>query len=178
MCSITEDDFGDDGGAHAMVENSIQIVESGLCKKCNLQNAIAKLMCEQCLITSIRHKFRASLGSSKIVRRHSKVLLSFTGGESNVCLLDMVKFAFEQESYKRLCFDMELVYIDDNCVRKDGQDPIKRLERISDVKSILEQFPNFKCYYMTGKFGVKKVAESTFGKRTQRRTAEKLHMPN
>lgn len=148
MCSIVEEDFGDEGGVHSMVEDlKINGTESEVCKKCNSETAVSRMMCGPCLLINIRHKFRATLGSTKIVRRHSQVLMYFDGTASNVCLLDMVKFAFEQESYKRLCFDMLLVYIDENCMRNDGQDSIKRLEKIQEVKSVLEQFPNFKCYY-------------------------------
>lgn len=148
MCSIVEDDFGDDGGAHAMVEDlKTNGNEVGICKKCNLEVAVARLMCGACLLVNIRHKFRATLGSTKIVRRNSRVLLDFNGTGANICLLDMVKFAFEQESYKRLCFDMDLVYIDENCVHKNGQEVIKRMKKIQEVVAVLDQFPKFKCYY-------------------------------
>lgn len=148
MCSIVEEDFGDDGGAHAMVEDpKSNGADGGICKKCNSESAVARLMCGGCLLVNIRHKFRATLGSTKVVRRHSRVLMDFNGTAASICLLDMVKFAFEQESYKRLCFDMELVFIDEDCVGKHGQDVLKRNERIQEVKSVLEQFPNFKCFY-------------------------------
>lgn len=146
MCSIVEDDFGDDGGAHAMVED-VKLVYSKICKKCKEQSSVAKSMCHQCFVAHIRHKFRATLGSTKIVHRHSNVLLDFTGNAANVCLTEMIRFAFEQESYKRLSFDLEVVFIDENCVTKHGKESQRRFEKIQEVQAVLTQFPNFKCYY-------------------------------
>lgn len=156
MCSVTEDDFGDEGGAHSMVEDpKINGFDGELCKKCHIEACQIKLdfkesMCMTCFLVYVRHKFRATLGSTKIVRRGSKVLLHFTGNAENVCLLDMIKYAFEQESHKRLAFDLELAYIDEHLVDMDGgHDPVKRLRMIQGVTAVLEQFPNFRCYYTT-----------------------------
>lgn len=150
MCSIVEEDFGDDGGAHAMIEDVKTNGETDdVCKKCNMKSTpIILTKCETCFIASVRHKFRASLGCTKVVRRGSNVLLHFNASQESVCLLDMIKFAFEQESHKRLCFDLELVYVDENCVCKDSDlNTEKRLSKIKIVNDILAQFPNFKCYY-------------------------------
>lgn len=156
MCSVTEDDFGDDGGAHAMVEDpKTNGFEGETCKKCNINGAQIKLdfkesMCAPCFLAYARHKFRATLGSTKIVRRGSKVLLHFTGNPESVCLLDMIRFAFEQESHKRLAFDLELIYIDETSVIKaGGDDPSKRLQAVQNVRAVLDQFPNFDCHYTT-----------------------------
>lgn len=137
-----------------MVEDpKINGFEGEICRKCNTETSVIKLdfkesMCMTCFLVYGRHKFRATLGSSKIVRRNSKVLLHFTGGIASTCLMDMVRFSFENEIYKRLCFDMELVFIDEYCVSCDG-DAVKRYEKIQAIKSLLEQFPNFKCFYTT-----------------------------
>lgn len=154
MCSIVEEDFGDDGGAHAMVEDpKSKGIEGEICKKCNIEKSRIKLdfkesMCVTCFLAYVRHKFRATLGSSKIVRRNSNVLLHFTGGPESVCLLDMIRVGFEQEPYKRLVFELEMTFVDESCVEKDIRgDSAKRFERIQEVKSVLEQFPNFKCFY-------------------------------
>lgn len=147
MCSIVEEDFGDEGGAHLMVEpkSNGQLVKN--CKKCNEKAVVAKLMCAECFIISIRHKFRASLGSTKIVRRHSKVLLHFTGTTESVCLTEMIRFAFEEATHKRLCFDLELVFIDENCVSTKPLDVDQRIEKLKQVTKVLDQFPRFKCHH-------------------------------
>lgn len=140
------DDQEDDGGARSMIEDE-EVDDSEICKKCKKQNSVAKSMCHLCFVNSIRHKFRATLGSSKIVRRHSNVLLDFTADAANVCLTEMIRFAFEQESHKRLGFDIVLVFIDEGALLSHGQDAVKRFEHIQELKTVLEQFPNFKCYY-------------------------------
>jgi cytoplasmic tRNA 2-thiolation protein 2 len=155
MCSIVEDDFGDDGGAHAMVEDpKTNGFEGETCKKCNAAPSVIKLdfkhsTCMSCFLLYVRHKFRAALGSTKVVRRNSKVLVHFTGGVASVCLMDMIRIGFEQETHKRLCFEVDLVYVDENCVGSDGQDAGKRLEKVQEVAKVLEQFPNFECFYTT-----------------------------
>ena len=148
MCSIVEEDFGDEGGAHVMVEEPVEeSPKAAVCKKCNEKKAVARLMCEECFVINIRHKFRASLGSTKIVRRHSNVLLHFTGNVESVCLTEMIRFGFEEATHKRLCFELEMVYIDENCLVKEVQDAYQRLEKLHQVQMILKQFPNFKCHY-------------------------------
>lgn len=147
MCSIVEEDFGDEGGAHVMTADQVD-TEEETCKKCKTEKSVIKSMCHNCFLNYVRHKFRGSLGCTKIVRRGSNVLLHFSGSAANVCLTEMIRFAFEQESHKRLSFDLELVYIDENCVLKEGQDdPEFRLKKLCNVKAVLEQFPNFKCHY-------------------------------
>lgn len=154
MCSIVEEDFGDDGGVHAMIEDPkiIEIADE-VCKKCNVEKSVIKLVfkesqCRQCFLTYVIHKFKASLGTTKIVRSGSSVLLNFNAGPESTCLLDMIRFSYELEgSWKRLNFQTTLVYVDEHIVTDDGIDPIKRLKRIEEVKMLLEQYPNFKCYY-------------------------------
>lgn len=152
MCSIGEDDFGDEGGVHSMPEDPKRDdhIEE-LCKKCNNEKTVIKLdfmesKCRTCFMTYVRHKFRATLGSTKIVRRGSNVLLYFNANAESVCLLELIRQAFEQESYKRLCFELELIYIDENCVNV-GSDVNKRLQKVKEVQSVLEQFSNFRCFY-------------------------------
>jgi cytoplasmic tRNA 2-thiolation protein 2 len=154
MCSIGEDDFGDDGGVHSMIKDikSMEIVEEEICKKCLQEKSVIKLdfkeiMCVSCFMKYARHKFRATLGATKIVRRGSKVLLNFSGVNNDVCLLDMIKHGFEAEAYKRLGFDLEVVYVDENCIYED--DMGVRFKKIQDLQKVLQQFSNFNCYYST-----------------------------
>lgn len=147
MCSIVEEDFGDEGGAHLMVEPKSDEPLLKNCKKCNEKAVVAKLMCAECFIISLRHKFRASLGSTKIVRRHSTVLLHFTGTAESVCLTEMIRFAFEEATHKRLCFDLELVFIDENCLSSKPLDVDQRIEKLGQVTKVLAQFPSFKCHH-------------------------------
>lgn len=157
MCSIGEDDFGDEGGAHTMIEDSkgTEILDE-ICRKCNTEKSIIKLdhkesMCAACFLYYVRHKFRATLGSSKVVRRQSNVLINISGTAADVCLLHMIKFAFEEEAYKRLCFDLKVVFIDETCTEGDERrkQVSYRMERINEIKNVMSQFPSFTCYYST-----------------------------
>ena len=154
MCSIVEEDFGDDGGVHAMIENpKITEITDEVCKKCNVEKSVIKLnfkepQCTECFLTYVRHKFKASLGTTKIIRQGSNVLLSFNAGPESTCLLDMVRFSYEREgAWKRLNFSTTLVYVDEHIVTEIGIDVTKRFNQIEKVKLLLEQYPNFKCYY-------------------------------
>ncbi|CRL03107.1 CLUMA_CG016493, isoform A [Clunio marinus] len=153
MCSIVEDDFGDEGGAHAMIEDpKTNGFEGEICKKCKIEESKIKLdfresMCESCFLTYVRHKFRAALGSTKVVRRHSNVLLHFNGRVESICLAHMVMFSFEQETHKRLCFNMDFIFIDEYCIEGTTNDVDKRYEKLEVVRNVLKQFPNFKCFY-------------------------------
>ncbi|XP_053664379.1 cytoplasmic tRNA 2-thiolation protein 2 [Anopheles marshallii] len=164
MCSIVEDDFGDDGGAHGMREDTPQpeLSVNELCRKCNTEMAVLKLnlkepQCRVCFLNYVRHKFRASLGSTKIVRRGSRVLVIFTGAAENVTLLDMIRFGLEQDSFKQLRIVPILLYVDDGFVEKTDE---LRIQQLSKRINVLKQFSSFPSYYTV--CGSSKYAEITF----------------
>ncbi|KAG5677289.1 hypothetical protein PVAND_007058 [Polypedilum vanderplanki] len=153
MCSIGEEDFGDEGGAHAMIEDikSLEIVDE-ICKKCSNEKSVINIiyaMCKTCFLHYVTHKFRASLSASKIVPSNSKVLLNFSGYAPDVCILDMIDKGLLLEYHKKLRFELEIIYIDEDCLNEgnDINDLKRRYERIDKVKKILEQFVKFKCHY-------------------------------
>ncbi|XP_052860543.1 cytoplasmic tRNA 2-thiolation protein 2 [Anopheles cruzii] len=154
MCSIVEDDFGDDGGAHGMKEDSPQprLAADELCRKCNTEVAVLKLnhkeaQCRPCFLHYVRHKFRASLGSSKIVRRGSRVLIIFTGTPENIALLDMVRFGLEQDSFKQLRIEPVLLYVDDDFISKATEERKKKQITIAEL---LQQYSFPVHYTVTG----------------------------
>lgn len=152
MCSIGEEDFGDEGGAHSMVkdEKIVGTIEDETCKKCNAEKCVIKLnlkdsMCKSCFLLFVRHKFRASLGATKLVPRGAKVLVTFSGSANDVCLLSMTKLGVDDFSFKKLCVQLEVVYLDEACI--DAKSSDERLEEIHNVKKILEQFEGITCHY-------------------------------
>lgn len=156
MCSVAEGDFGDEGGIHTMIKDIVlNTKEDENCKKCSVEKCVIKLdfkeaMCLSCFLYYVRHKFRATLGSSKILKRQSNVLFDFKGHPQDVCLLHMINFAFEEETYKRLSFNLKLVFVDEYCTSKATADDMeKRMEKILEIRDILNQFPNFTCCYST-----------------------------
>lgn len=151
MCSIGEEDFGDEGGAHAMVQDAKadNIMEESMCK-CNQEKCVIKLdlklaMCKSCFLLFVRHKFRAALGATKVVPRGSKILVSFSGEAADVCLLSMTKLGVEDFSFKKLCVDLEVVFIDDSCIENcNAQERLLKLTRLRDI---VGQFKGINCHY-------------------------------
>lgn len=62
----------------------------------------------------VTHKFRATLGKSKLVNRGERVLVCVSGSQSSVSLLHLVWTGLQQSTYKRLTFDPVIVHIDGN----------------------------------------------------------------
>ena len=151
MCSIGEDDFADDGGLHLIPINNDKdtINENNICKKCNVENVVVKLnlktgQCKNCFLMYVRHKFRASLGSTKVVRRGSNVLLYFNGKPESVIMLDMIHYALEQEAFKRLHLFPKIIFIDKSCLFNEAED--KRINRLKSIQNILQKYP-YESYY-------------------------------
>lgn len=121
MCSIGEDDFGDEGGAHTMtVDPKITGTElpDEVCKKCNENKIVVKLnlkdaQCRACFFTYVRHKFRAALGSTRIVDRGARVLLVFDTSLESCIMFDIIRYATQEDKFKRLTLTPYAVFIDD-----------------------------------------------------------------
>lgn len=164
MCSIVEDDFGDEGGAHTMKEESpaptISATTDGeeLCRKCTVNPSVLKLnlkepQCRECFLHYVRHKFRASLGATKIVRRGSRVLVVFSGSAENVVMLDMIRYGLQQESFKKLRIEPVVVFVsEDHVGREDGE----RVGVVQEKVRILKQF-EFRSYFSV--IGAKECVE-------------------
>lgn len=67
-----------------------------------------------CFVPMVTHKFRATLGKSKLVNRGERVLVCVSGSQSSVSLLHMIWTGLQQSTYKRLTFDPVVLYIDGN----------------------------------------------------------------
>ncbi|XP_055322497.1 cytoplasmic tRNA 2-thiolation protein 2 [Sitodiplosis mosellana] len=153
MCSIGEDDFGDEGGVHTMQADpklpASAIVSDEICKKCNEQTVAVKLnlkdaQCESCFFQYVRHKLRAAMGSSKLIERGSKVLLVFDGTFEACVLLDMIHYAVSQEQFKRLTIQPHVVYVDDTCISRRSID--ERQAKLDETFRILQHF-GIETYY-------------------------------
>ena len=121
MCSIGEADFGDEGAVHSMpvsakVDDTMDTSE--ICKKCNSESVVLKLpakdpQCKSCFLDYVHHKFRASLGSTKILPRDANVLLVVNGSANSIVLLDMCRFAQQLDRYRRLRFTPKILFVDE-----------------------------------------------------------------
>ncbi|KAJ6641262.1 Cytoplasmic tRNA 2-thiolation protein 2 [Pseudolycoriella hygida] len=119
-----------------------------ICKKCNESKVAVKLkfkeaQCENCFLAYVRHKFRASLGSTKIVGRGATILIVYDGRRKSSVLLDMLRFAFFQDAYKKLHFEPHVLYIDDSALFNLTDE--QRNSRLQRIDVLLERF-GFKSY--------------------------------
>lgn len=153
MCSIGEEDFGDDGAAHTMLVDPKQpasiIISQEICKKCNEHNVAVKLdlkdaQCESCFYQYVRHKMRASMGSTKIIERGAKVLLVFDETIESCVLFDMVRHAVSMEQFKRLNLQPNAIYVDNSCIYALSSD--QRHQKLNEMLNIMQTF-DFDVYY-------------------------------
>lgn len=89
-----------------------------LCKHCKTENVVLKLdakepQCRSCFLSYVNHKFRACLGSSRILQRDSNVVLVVDGSAKSIVLLDMVRFALQVDRYRKLRFNPKVLYVDE-----------------------------------------------------------------
>lgn len=144
MCSNN-----DDGTTLMTKAESEPINFEEICKKCNESKVAVKLkfkdpQCEKCFLAYVRHKFRASLGSTKIVGRGSTILIVFDGGPKSSVLLDMLRFSFYQDTFKKLHLEPHVLYIDDSALFNLTDE--QRCKRLQRVQVLLERFAAFKTY--------------------------------
>lgn len=162
MCSIGEDDFGDEGALHTMQPDLLPTLEpEEICKKCNIQPVVIKLsfkegQCRDCFLVYVRHKFRATLGATKAVPRGSNVMLYFDGSSAAVVLLDMINHAMTQEPFKRLHFNPFILFIDESAALQ-----MDRGCHLTRIRHLLQQFSFENCHYSSiGSSCVAKLDES------------------
>ncbi|XP_064549134.1 cytoplasmic tRNA 2-thiolation protein 2 [Drosophila montana] len=138
MCSIGEDDFGDEGATHAMLPGSSTVgtvITAGSCNKCGLNSLeLYKLNfraaeCHECFLNYARHKFRAALGAAKALPRNAEVLLLVDGSAESLVLLDMLHFAQTQNTFKRLHCSARVLHIDARASPSDN-DPLSTLNEL------------------------------------------------
>ncbi|XP_075151306.1 cytosolic thiouridylase subunit 2 [Haematobia irritans] len=155
MCSIGEDDFGDDGGLHTMVPDVNVLKENHNrqdvhCKKCGSPKAEYKLAfreaeCKECFLHYARHKFRATLGSSKILPKNSNVIVIFDGSAQSTVLLDMLHYAQTQNTFKRLHCNTEVLIIDNYRLCSNNSCENELSNFIANIKDCLREF-EFECF--------------------------------
>jgi cytoplasmic tRNA 2-thiolation protein 2 len=93
--------------------------ENGLikCKKCQLNNGFVLLQrkdvfCRNCFYDYCTHKFRSTIGKSKLVRTADRVLIAFSGGINSLALIHMINEGLNDSQHKKLRFLPSIVYID------------------------------------------------------------------
>ncbi|EDV25973.1 uncharacterized protein TRIADDRAFT_55610 [Trichoplax adhaerens] len=72
--------------------------------------------CRSCFIAYFTHKFRATIGKSKLIRSNEKVLLAFSGGPRSSAMLYLVHEGLSENIHKKLRFLPGVVFIDDGAI--------------------------------------------------------------
>lgn len=147
MCSIGEDEFDDDGGKHAMLEEKSTASSHGIgiCDKCSAEGDIIKLSfrkpeCKNCFLHYVHHKFRATLGSSKILPKGANVLLICDGSPESIVLLEMMYFARSQNTFKRLHCMTKLLYVDESNITSNDKNEVKNLVKFLNKYEDINKF--------------------------------------
>ncbi|XP_022161216.1 cytoplasmic tRNA 2-thiolation protein 2 isoform X1 [Myzus persicae] len=127
MCSVNEE------GTEAFeVLKPIEPLELK-CRKCLIEDGNVVLQkkfvyCKTCFVPMVTHKFRATLGKSKLVNRGERVLVCVSGSQSSVSLLHMIWTGLQQSTYKRLTFDPVVLYIDESVLHDYPQDQVNKIQ--------------------------------------------------
>ncbi|RNA35941.1 cytoplasmic tRNA 2-thiolation 2, partial [Brachionus plicatilis] len=136
MCSINED-------IHVEVKPDLK-----KCLKCD-QNSIVvtrinDALCKSCFIEYFTHKFRATIGKSKIFEKDELVLLPYSASGSSVAMLHLIKQGMSEEAKKKFTFKIVCLYIEDSFDRDPNE--AKRVEFLRQVEKSVENF-GFKFYF-------------------------------
>lgn len=96
------------------------------CKTCGAKaNVILRkrdAYCETCFLAGCTHKFRATLGKSKLVKPGYKILVAFSGGPSSTAMVRLLLDGLSEDAHKRLLFEPSLLFIDDSVIRTPTSD--------------------------------------------------------
>ncbi|XP_049816213.1 cytoplasmic tRNA 2-thiolation protein 2-A isoform X1 [Schistocerca nitens] len=153
MCTVGDEDVGEN--SYMQPKNKSPV--SNICRKCNENRAEVVLRkkhpyCRLCFVQAATHKFRATLGKSKIIRAGDNVMIAFSGSEASAALVHLVSVGLNEGNHKRLCFNPIILYVDEGCIlglsrdeRKNISDAINRsLEtyRLPTYMTSLEAFFN------------------------------------
>lgn len=115
MCSRGSDDEGEDLMPSADSADAC----CSICRKCRESPANVVLQnkfpyCRNCFTTMVSHKYRSTLGKSKLMKHGDRVLVAYSGSGSSVCLLNMIKMAMEDVTKKKkIKTETVVLFIDD-----------------------------------------------------------------
>ncbi|XP_053986584.1 cytoplasmic tRNA 2-thiolation protein 2 [Hylaeus volcanicus] len=93
-----------------------------LCKKCGCQDVRISLRgkhryCKICFLSMLTHKFRATLGKSKLVRPSDTILIEHSGKANSNVLIHLIKANESEPANKKLKFQCKILYVDDGMVK-------------------------------------------------------------
>ncbi|KAH0534459.1 cytoplasmic tRNA 2-thiolation protein 2 [Cotesia glomerata] len=111
------------------------------CRKCNSKSRIklrgSDNYCNDCFEAYATHKFRGTLGKSKLVRPNDKILVGFSGSAGSVALLNLIRAGMQESVHKRLVFETQVIFID------DFLEPRTEIDKKTSIDSIITLIKSF-----------------------------------
>ncbi|XP_046628098.1 cytoplasmic tRNA 2-thiolation protein 2 isoform X1 [Neodiprion virginianus] len=137
MCSVNDAEIETDD--ELMQPDEVPQTEGAICKKCNENNAevvlrVKDTYCSTCFLAASTHKFRATIGKSKLVRPTDSILIGHSGKAGSTVLLHLIKAGMSEAVHKRLMYKTTVLYVDDGAVLGQTVD-----QRKSTISAIREQ---------------------------------------
>lgn len=88
------------------------------CRKCLINSGYVLLQkkdvfCATCLSDYCNHKFRSTIGKSRILGPGHKVLVGVSNSINSSVLVDFVKIGLSEDIHRKIRFDVSFVYVDE-----------------------------------------------------------------
>ncbi|VEN58001.1 unnamed protein product [Callosobruchus maculatus] len=113
MCSVGDDIFEGD-----KFMPTKQVTTSKTCNKCKTAEPQLVLRgkdayCKSCFLEGVTHKFKSTLGKSKLIRPRDRVLIVYEDNGNSTALLHMVRNGLNLSTPKKLNFIPVVVFVED-----------------------------------------------------------------
>lgn len=117
MCDVNLEKLS----AEEEMKRKTKAKDMSVCMKCKIEKPVVIIrindpMCRSCFLSYATHKFRSTLGKSKLVKANDKVLIAVSGGHTSIAMLHLVKEALSEGAHKRLKFSPGVVFIDESVI--------------------------------------------------------------
>ncbi|CAF0936675.1 unnamed protein product [Brachionus calyciflorus] len=120
------------------------------CLKCDKNSVVVTrindAMCKECFVEYFTHKFRATIGKSKLFDKDEVVMFPYSSSDSSVAMLHLLFKGVGEEAKKKFTFKTICVYIEDNYVFESNSSTHERITFMENVKKSVE-YSGFKFYY-------------------------------
>lgn len=113
-CGITEEEIRE----QLTLKEQISKLDLSKCKRCDGQPFVQlqkqHIFCKVCFKEYCEHKFRSTIGKTRMIKPHHRVLIAYSGGQSSTAMLDLALSSLRNESFTQrwLMKNAVLLYID------------------------------------------------------------------
>ena len=148
MCSRQD---SEDGSVECMEAKS-KSAWTTVCQKCSTEKPVIQILqikhayCKNCFLAHVNHKFRSTLGKSKMMRPPDVVLAAYSGSVKSSVLLHLLQAGFSEKSHKRFLFKAKVLFIDEGAVL--GLPFSVRCAHLKSIARLAKEF-GFSAYFTT-----------------------------